>query len=133
MGKTKTSFQPNNITGQRHGGEAAVKAIQKGEPFTGIAREVEAQTELELETVGLSEMVKRAYIRLETASTLFYNGAQDANERGDFEQMDRCIKRFGWLQVAALRAAGQLAQLQAGANDDIIEAALASIKDRGRQ
>lgn len=93
----------------KHGGEAALKAFQRGEPFTGIAAEVEAQVRLELETVGLIEMTKMAFVRAETMTRLFYNGAQDANERRDFEQTDRCTKRYGWLEGVTGRLRIELA------------------------
>jgi tRNA U34 5-carboxymethylaminomethyl modifying enzyme MnmG/GidA len=111
--KTKTSFTEGNRTALKHGGEAALAELKADKALTGLAAEVEAQVRAELETVGRAEIVTNAAIRLETVARLYWNALQQAAEANDVKRLDTYVKRFGWLQTAALRAWQQVAQEQA--------------------
>jgi hypothetical protein len=92
----------------RHGGEAAVKAIQKGQELSGLAAQAESALADELETVGLAEVVRRRTIRLQAAADLFYQAILGAN---DETRLDHLVRRYGWLQNSALRGWQQVKEL----------------------
>lgn len=113
----------------KHGGEAALSELKNDQALTGPAAEVEAQVRAELETIGRAEIVTNAAIRLETVARLYWNALQQAAEANDVKRLDTYVKRFGWLQTAALRAWGQVAQEQDRGPDNAIEAAITSIRE----
>jgi hypothetical protein len=126
--KTKTSFTEGNRTALKHGGEAALAELKADKALTGLAAEVEQQVRAELETVGRAEIVTNAAIRLETVARLYWNALQQAAEANDVKRLDTYVKRFGWLQTAALRAWQQVAQEQDKGPDNAIEAAIVSAR-----
>lgn len=127
--KTKTSFTEGNKAHLKHGGEAALAELKADRALTGPAAEAEEQVRLELETVGRAEMVTNAAIRLEAVARLYYNALQQAAEANDLKRLDTYVKRFGWLQLGALRAWAQVAQEQDRSPDNAIEAAILSAKE----
>ena len=112
MRKSKTTFTEGNTSALKHGGEAALTELKNDKALTGLAAEVEAQVRAELETVGRKEIVTNAAIRLEAVARLYWNALVQAAEANDVKRLDTYVKRFGWLQTAALRAWGQVAQEQ---------------------
>lgn len=102
------TFAEGHKTRQTHGGESAVKSIQRGESFTGLAAQEERTVTADLETRGRREMVREQCIRLHTASRLYWNAVQSAADAGDLAKLDGYIARFGWLAGASLRAWAQL-------------------------
>jgi len=118
--QTETQIKPGERRALKHGGEAAVKAIQKGQPMTGPAREAELAVYEELETAGRHSLVRRNAARLQAAADLYWGAIsklmQDVNERGGIPadvvivKLDKYIKRFGWLAGASLRAWEQVKQ-----------------------
>ena len=97
-------FQP------KHGGEACVKAIQRGEPLTGLAAEAERAVYQELDTNGRPALVVRNAARLQAAADLYWNAIQAVADQGRLDQLDKYIKRYGWLAGASLRAWAQVKQ-----------------------
>jgi hypothetical protein len=93
-----------NKNRQVHGGEAAISAIQRGEPFTGLALEAQLRVEEELAANGRKGMVNKNAIRLQACTDLFWDAIQKAAQDGDLERLDRYISRFGWLSGCSLRA-----------------------------
>ena len=87
-----------------HGGAGAVRRIQEGKPFVGLAAQEEARVKADLESAGRSELVKEAAIRLHTAMRLYWNAVVAAADAGDLKKLDSYCARFGWLAGAALRA-----------------------------
>jgi hypothetical protein len=94
----------DNKNALKHGGEAAVKAIQHGEAFHGLAATEERTVKADLADQGRAAMVEEQAIRLHTASRLYWNAVQKAADDGDLEKLDRYCARFGWLASSALRA-----------------------------
>jgi hypothetical protein len=101
-GKTHIGHAPTNLAA--HGGEGGIKRLADGQPFTSVALEKQREVEAELAEAGISEIVERAAVRLQTVSDLFYNAVMAAGERGDFDTLDKYSQRFGWLQSKALLA-----------------------------
>jgi hypothetical protein len=87
-----------------HGGAGAVRRIQGGRPFVGLAAQEEAQVIEDLETSGRGELVREAAVRLHTAMRLYWGAVQTAADAGDLERLDSYCARFGWLASSALRA-----------------------------
>ena len=87
-----------------HGGAGAVRRIQEGKPFVGLAAQEEANVTADLEAVGgRAALVKEAAVRLHTAMRLYWGAVQAAADAGDLEALDKFTKRFGWLANSALR------------------------------
>jgi len=100
----------HNQRALKHGGEGAVRHIKEGTPFIGQAADEERAVSDELEAMGITELVRRDAIRLQTAMNLYWTAVLTAAQEGDLPALDRYIARFGWLGGVTLRA---LAQLQA--------------------
>lgn len=101
-----------NQNAVKHGGEAAVKAIQSGAPFAALAAQTEQAVEADLDLGGRVALVKELAVRLQTASRLYWDAIQAAAERAQddeqwLQKLDGYIARYGWLAGHALRAWGQ--------------------------
>lgn len=108
---TKKGGAPlGSANAQKHGGEAGVRALSKGEPLHGPAREAELMVRDELETTGRYSLIKRNAVRLQAVADLFWVAIQKAAEDQDIKALDRYVARFGWLAGASLRAWAQLGQ-----------------------
>jgi hypothetical protein len=96
----------------KHGGGAAITALQKGEPLTGPGRQAELAVYEDLETQGRAFLVRRNAARLQAAADLYWGAIVRLMEGiGDDEpadvvilKLDTFVKRFGWLAGASLRA-----------------------------
>lgn len=91
--------------------------MQRGEALTGPAAEAEAIVRAELETEGVTEIVKAGTIRLEAMARAFYNKACEALGQDNLTEADKFIKRFGWLQMGALRGWAQYDGMRRGADN----------------
>ena len=100
--------QKGNTTALKHGGAVAVKAIEDGREFSGVALDQQHKIEAQLDTDGLEAIVKNTAVRLQTAADLYYGALLKAADDGNLEAMDRYTQRFGWLAAAALRAWSQV-------------------------
>jgi hypothetical protein len=96
------------------GGEWAVKRLAAGEPLTGLAAQSQREVESELEADGRAAIVRKAAVRLEAVSRLFFNAILSAADQGDFEKLAGYAQRFAWLQSKALTAWGQVKQDEKG-------------------
>lgn len=137
--KTKTSFQEGNTTALKHGGEKALYAIRKGEPFDGMLSQILLEKLAaygygsleEAETAGAIGMERVEICRQAVASECFWRAALGAAAQGDVEKWDYYAGRGLWAGNIFLTNSRKVREEQA-ANDDIIEAALGSIKNRDR-
>ena len=102
------SFAEGKQHGLVHGGEGAVKAIQRGEPFRGLAQREEQTVQADYAEQGRAAMVEENAVRLQTACRLYWNAVQKAADDGDLVKLDSYIARFGWLAGASLRAWAEL-------------------------
>jgi hypothetical protein len=121
-----------NQNGLIHGGEGAVKAIQRGEPFHGLAAETEQAVSAELADSGSYSMIEKNAIRLQTASELYWGAIMKAAEAGDLHSLDHYVARFGWLASVSLRAWAQVRQEQRRKNDLTPEIVLEAVT-RGKE
>lgn len=110
----KGRFAPGNTVGvgAAMGGEGALKRLGDGVPLVGLAHDAEVQVTAELETDGRASIVRRAAIRLEAVSRLFFAALLAESERGDFNKLASYAQRFAWLQARALSAWEQLRREQ---------------------
>jgi hypothetical protein len=102
--------EKGNKRALKHGGEAAVKAVQKGEPLTGLARQAELAVYDELHEDGRYALVVRNAARLQAAADLYWDAVSKAAQDRDLDALDRYVKRYGWLAGATLRAWAQVKQ-----------------------
>lgn len=117
MDKQYNNARPGNQNTLKHGLERSIKQLQRGEPLTGPAAEAEAMVREELETSGVGEIVKTGAIRLEALARAFYNKTCEALSQNDLAEADKFIKRYGWLQMGALRGWAQYDNMQKNAPD----------------
>jgi hypothetical protein len=87
-----------------NGGERGIKDLTAGAPLRGLAAESQREVEAELEAEGRAAIVRRAAVRLEAVSRLFFNAILSAADRGDFAKLAAYAQRFAWLQSRALAA-----------------------------
>jgi hypothetical protein len=135
MSKNDGRFKEGNQAALKHGGAGAVKALQLGLPFKGLAEQVEQVVYDELETQGRIAMVRKNAVRLQTASELYWAAVSKAAAEGDLKQLHGYVKQFGWLTSAALRAWAQLRteELEGNAGAMLIDALTAAkeVDDEG--
>ena len=105
---TGHKFSEGNQHALKHGGEGAIKRIQQGKPFLGLALEEEQRVADQYELEGRLEIEKQTAIRLQTAQNLYWSAIQKAAQDGDLLALDRYVARFGWLAGVALRAWDQV-------------------------
>lgn len=98
---TERHLEQRRLAPLKHGGEAAVKAIQRGEELSGMAAEAEIDVYRELANTGRPSIVERNAARLQAAADLYWAAILGADNLVD---LDKYIKRFGWLSTSALRA-----------------------------
>ena len=120
--------EKGNQHATKHGGAAATKAISKGEPFIGVAREVEKQIQTDFDAVGPLELMKYNGIRLQTAAELYWQAAMGAHESGEISKFESYIRVFGWLNTAASRTFRDYSNLKANEKTTKPIDVLASIK-----
>lgn len=101
-------LEKGNQLAVKHGGEAGIKALTTGEPFTGLAKQAEDNARERLETDGRVAVVRETAIRLQAVADLFYAAVQKAADDGNLALLDRYAARYGWLAASALRALAQL-------------------------
>jgi hypothetical protein len=121
MGKSNKTMEGNQYA-LKHGGEAAVKAISKNEPFTGLAQEEKERVEAQLSLVGSLGVEKDLMTRLITATNLFWGAVEKAAQDGDIPALDRYVARFGWLATSSLRAIKQVVDHEKERGNDPIDA-----------
>ena len=102
-------FTEGNLVAEKHGGEGAIKAVQHGTPFTGLAAQAEQQVKADLEAHGRPAMVQELATRLHTTARLYWAAilsvADQAKEDAKaLAKLDSYVARFGWLAAASLRA-----------------------------
>lgn len=114
-----TKFEKGNKRSEKHGGEAATRAISRGQPFTGLAAEEEQTVTIQMEDEGPVVMAKVNAVRLQTASNLYWNALVKAIDDGNLELMDRYVARFGWLAQATQRALDQVVKYQKDNNTKV--------------
>jgi hypothetical protein len=116
----------------KHGGESAVKAIQKGDPFHGLATEIEQAVSAELVNNGAYSMIEKNAVRLQTACELYWGAIMKAAETGDLHSLDHYVARYGWLASVSLRAWAQVRQEQRRKDNLTSEVVLEAVQ-RGKE
>lgn len=107
--------------GPAFGAEGALKRIQKGQVFIGLALQVyhEALEDLALDFLKLTpieRMRARIVAELEADRRLFGMAALGASESGDTDAWERYTHRKGWLAGKTLSALKDLESEQANSN-----------------
>lgn len=102
--KAKGGGQPGNQSAVKHGGAAAVDAIQNKRDFTGLAKDAEDQVQARLDLTGIEGELLRNAIRLQVVSDLYYNAYIKSMATGNQEKADSFLKVWGTNHNAAIRA-----------------------------
>ena len=121
-------FAQGNDASLVHGGEIAVKRLQRGEPLTGIAHELQEAVHAEIELDGMLAVMRRRAERHQAIADLFYGLLLGAD---DIETADKYVKRFGWLNSKAWAMLRDLRQMEESSGGDILDVAIEAAKKRG--
>jgi hypothetical protein len=113
-------FVDGNRASFKHGREAAVRALTRGDEFTGVAHKAELAVYEDLEAIGPLAIATKGAARLQAASDLFWDAIDAAIQNQDLTDLDHVMARFGWLQGAALRAWKQVMALMPD-NGDVLD------------
>jgi hypothetical protein len=89
---------------EKHGGAKAIKDLQHGTEFTGLALQTQNDIRIEYDTLGPGSLIAKNAIRLQTASELYYNAFMKSASDGDLDGMDSYLKVSTWLTNSADRA-----------------------------
>ncbi len=100
LNKSRLS-RPGNQSALKHGGAGGVKALSTGVPFKGVLSDIESNVRAELADVGISGLIERDAIRLQTVSDAYWQAIQGAQ---DAETMTGYLKVWGWLHNSTIRA-----------------------------
>ena len=96
-----TEKMPSNT---KHGGAGALKKIQQGEPFVGLARIAENEVEERLLAGGIEAELLRDAKRLQVVSDLYYEAFLKAMQEREFDQATSYLKVWGWIHNSSIRA-----------------------------
>lgn len=96
-----TEKMPSNT---KHGGAGALKKIQQGEPFVGLARIAENEVEDRLLAGGIEAELLRDAKRLQVVSDLYYEAFLKAMQEREFDQATSYLKVWGWIHNSSIRA-----------------------------
>lgn len=91
-----------------HGGARALEALSKGKPYKGLVAELELDIQALYEAHGRLLMLERLAIRTHTVAEVFWGAFIKAVDSGEFDKVDHCAKRYGWLSGAAGRLWAQV-------------------------
>ncbi len=113
------------------GAEAAVRALSRGEPFTGLAARELCEVIQTFEDEGRLEIMKHNAYRGQATANLFWQAIQKAADEGDLQRLDEYVKRFGWLLgvVTRLWQAEAIEEKAAKGNSTEVDAILAEYRD----
>lgn len=121
----KRSTIPMAERALKHGAGAGENAITAGDSFTGMAAEQEQRVLDELEVKGISSIVRRDAIRLQTVADLYYAAILGADS---IEKFDTYVKRYGWICGSALRAWQHVREIEKQETQRDVHDVLAAIR-----
>ena len=124
MTRKTGQFEPGNQAHAIHGAAAGERALSTGANFTGLAVAAEEQVRAELANDGITSIVRRDAIRLQTVADLYYAAILGADS---LDKLDSLVKRFGWIAASTLRAWQQVRAEEDAAgrglsSNDVLEA-----------
>lgn len=106
--RNKTTFTESNQAAQKHGGEAALDAIQAGKPLKGLAGQEELAVRAQLEFSGIDSIQEDNAVRIQAVSQLFYNAVLKAVQDGNYDKVVTYGARYGWLASKAVLVWGEI-------------------------
>jgi len=128
---TEAQLEQRRTAALRHGGEAAIKRLQHGEPFDGLALEayqgVLEELGIDLDKLtGVDRVRVRRAARFEAVARLFDGAALAAAAAGDLERWERYQRRSGWIGDKGFRAFGEVRGLVTAGDGLIVDAIAAA-------
>lgn len=127
-----------SLNRQSHGGASAVKKIQHGTEFTGLAAIEERAVKADLQAGGRAAMVEELAVRLTTASRLYWSAicttveqvGNDGQLTGEqLQQLTSYSKTFRSLANAAVRAWREHREETGTTDDRTLDAALVAARE----
>ena len=91
----------NNL---KHGGAAAIKRLQDGKPFTGLAKAAQDDVIERLQDDGPQSFLTLNAIRAQAASELYWPVFVKTLQEGDIDKATGYLAKWGWLNTNASRA-----------------------------
>ena len=110
--KVGSGAPKGNTSGETIGHRGARNALQRGEPFRGLALVKEQEVSAELEMEGVEALLIRDAIRLQTVTDLYYDAILCAEQQGRIQTLDNYLARHASLTTRAMTAWEQVRQLQ---------------------
>jgi hypothetical protein len=112
----------------KHGGQGALRRIQDGREFTGLARIAEQEVEDRLASEGIEGELERDARRLQVVSDLYYGAFINATEEHDTDRATGYLKVWCWVHNSAVRAWTAAAKYKKAARQgNVVDAALAEL------
>lgn len=109
MSNKGLTYNEGNEHALTHGHERAVKALSSGDSLVGVAHQLELQADAEIASDGLVAVMHREAVRYLAVARIFHGlilGCEDV------AQMDKLVKRYGWLASKAWRMLQELHEMQ---------------------
>lgn len=87
-----------------HGGRGALKRIERGEEFTGLAKAAQDDVIDRLETDGIEGELRRNAVRFQVVSDLYYAALVKVLQDGDPDKATEYLAKWGWITNSAVRS-----------------------------
>jgi predicted TIM-barrel fold metal-dependent hydrolase len=91
-------------TGTVHGGRGALKRVQQGKEFVGLAKIAQDEVTDRLEAEGIEGELRRDAERLQVVSDLYYNALIKALQDGELDRATEYLSKWGWITNSAVRS-----------------------------
>jgi hypothetical protein len=122
----ETRFKKGNQAQFKHGGEAAIKALQHGGSLVGITRRLQNDVHDQIQSEGILAVMLESAERYQAVANLFYGLILGTK---DIAEADKYAARYGWLASKAFRMLETVHKLeQAGGPSDMLELAIEAAK-----
>jgi hypothetical protein len=104
MNEQETRIEkPQSQNATKHGGEAAIKRLADGQPFTGLAAAKQAEVRERLETEGIDAIMEDNAIDVQAVRDLFRDALAKAIDDGNEKQINGYADRFQWFADKAMK------------------------------
>ncbi len=115
--------------GTVHGARGALKRIEQGKEFVGLAKIAQDEVTDRLETDGMEGELKRNALRLQVVSDLYYNALMKVLQDGDNDKATEYLSKWGWITAKTNLAWQAAMKLQPKDKHENITEVLASYRN----
>ena len=114
------SFGESNTAAVTHGGYSLIRKLKDGEPFKGLALDLQEQARADLEMHGAIEAMRQAYARHAGAALFLQGIIAGLDDLPSIEKYQRLTTEFRRLNERTFEMARQLAEMERAAGDGLI-------------